>query len=220
MSITPEDLIYRFTLPLWNQRTLSVVDTCVDPNATIQTTLNSGIGPSVLKEAAKQTFAAFSDLHLSITEQKYHENGVILAWSGQALHTGPLLATLPTHTTIQFSGITSHTLRAGQICDFKSFSDLPRTLQQAQDNSFNIERTITNLRAATGKKMTRREIECLQLWIKGFSIKESASALGGLSNRTIQTFRENIKRKLNVSTYHKLLSLIQETGLLPAFLNL
>ncbi len=48
--------------------------------------------------------------------------------------------------------------------------------------------------------------------MKGFSIKDTAKLLGDLSCRTVQTFRENIKRKLNVDTFQQLFSLIQNTG--------
>lgn len=222
MKITPKDLIHQFTLPLWNEKTIDLVDTFVAPHAPIHTTLLTGHGPNTFKENAKQTFNAFSDLKIHITEFHYNQNEVIYKWSGSALHTGPILNVSPTLENINFSGITSNKLTNGLISELTSFSDMPRVLFQKQLNTivlFDIKNVIQRLRDSTGKKMTKREIECLHLWVKGFSIKQSAEALGGLSNRTIQTFRENIKRKLNVSTYQKLLTLIQDAGLLPIFLN-
>jgi DNA-binding CsgD family transcriptional regulator len=43
--------------------------------------------------------------------------------------------------------------------------------------------------------------------------------LGDLSCRTVQTFRENIKRKLNVDTFQQLFSLIQNSGIMTILVN-
>jgi DNA-binding CsgD family transcriptional regulator len=72
---------------------------------------------------------------------------------------------------------------------------------------------------ATRQKLTRREIECLYLWLNGFSIKGTARSLDNISIRTVQTFRENIKRKLKVKTYQELNYMMQVFGLMHFFLQ-
>ena len=43
--------------------------------------------------------------------------------------------------------------------------------------------------------------------------------MGGLSARTVQTYRENIKKKFNVYSFQKIVSLIQTQGIMPLFLE-
>lgn len=80
--------------------------------------------------------------------------------------------------------------------------------------SFEKDAVIATLKNTTGRRLTTREVECLSLWVKGFSIKDSAKLLGDLSCRTIQSFRENIKRKLNVETFQQVFSIIQSSGVM------
>ncbi len=83
----------------------------------------------------------------------------------------------------------------------------------------NWETTMLAIRTITHQKLTRREIECLSLWLHGFSIKETARLLDDISIRTVQTFRENIKKKLQVKTYQQLFEQIQKLGLMTFFLR-
>lgn len=74
------------------------------------------------------------------------------------------------------------------------------------------------LKKLTRFPLTLREFECLGTWIKGCSIKESARRMGGLSERTIQTYRESIKKKFGVCSYQQVLYIIKNNGLLPHLL--
>lgn len=71
---------------------------------------------------------------------------------------------------------------------------------------------------ALAQSLSKRERECLQLLIIGHSAKEIAAALG-LSQRTVEYYFENIRRKLNCWTKLDLFHLglkFQEFGLLNA----
>ncbi len=94
--------------------------------------------------------------------------------------------------------------------------DLPEPLFPVR---FDWEPIMLAIRTATHQRLTRREIECLRFWLNGFSIKETARSLDGISIRTVQTFRENIKRKLQVKTYQQLFQSIQACGLMRFFLQ-
>ncbi len=54
---------------------------------------------------------------------------------------------------------------------------------------------------------SRREIECLQCLIEGFSAKETGNKLF-LSSRTVETYLDNIKYKLNCRTKREIIHLI------------
>jgi len=87
----------------------------------------------------------------------------------------------------------------------------------------NYEKEISDLLFVIAKKtdtrLTRRELECLNFWVKGYSIKETARQLGGLSVKTIQVFRDNIRKKFNVVSYQNLLHILEKTGVLSLFLS-
>lgn len=216
------DITNQFVLPLWNEKALEVVDCFVSPSADIQTTFLSGQGPKALKDYVKQIFNAFSAFEFMIQETLELDNQLIYKWRGNAIHSGPVLNIAPKGEKIVFSGIISVEMMEGVITSYHSFSDIPRVINDANIIpiteqfpylfSFDKEDVITVLKNMTGRRLTNREVECLSLWMKGFSIKDTAKLLGDLSCRTVQTFRENIKRKLNVDTYQQLFSLIQNSG--------
>lgn len=56
-------------------------------------------------------------------------------------------------------------------------------------------------------RLSKREIECLQLAVRGKTMREIASLLG-LSVRTIEAYMENIKLKFNVATKSELIDLV------------
>jgi len=227
MGISAKNFINQFILPLWNEKTLEVIDTFISPGADIRTTLLTGLGPTALKDNAKKIFQAFSTFELSIKEAIQKGKYIIYRWTGKGIHSGEVFNVQPTGQKITFSEIMLGVTQGEWITSYHSFSNIPQVLCAASipaENKperylCNIEHTISKIKDYTGKKLTKREIECLKLWLQGFSIKETAKRLGNLSCRTIQTFRENIKRKLNVETYQQLFNLIYYNGMMPFFLT-
>ena len=206
------DITNQFVLPLWNQQALDVADYFVSPSADIQTTFLVGQGPQALKDYVTQIFNAFSAFEFRIQEILTLDNQLIYKWNGNAIHSGPVLNVAPKGEKIEFSGIISMEIMKGIITRYHSFSDIPRVISSAQSTpiakqysellsdlfSFEKEMVITILKNITGRRLTNRE--------------DTAKLLGDLSCRTVQTFRENIKRKLNVDTFQQLFSLVQNSG--------
>lgn len=67
-------------------------------------------------------------------------------------------------------------------------------------------------------KLTRRELECLSVWLYGFSIQETAD-LFKVSNRTIIGFRTSIKFKLQVERKSQLIEFLFDKELFLIFLH-
>lgn len=222
-------LTKEFVLPLWKERNFDVIDKFVAPTADVQTTFLAGIGPNALKRNAEETFNAFSSLELIIEHVIQRENKLIYQWRARAVHTGPLLNVQPTGLSVTFSGVVLGELHDKVITQYHSFTNIPQVFANIEKAPYtgeplylaysDKEHVAHIIRNATGKRLTGREIECLSYWLKGFSIKNTARLLGGLSSRTVQTFRENIKRKFNVESYQQLLKVIQESGIMPLFLD-
>lgn len=67
--------------------------------------------------------------------------------------------------------------------------------------------------------LTRREMECLSLWVSGYSIKESSSYLN-ISEKSIEAYRANIKYKTKVHHKYQLIELMESNGVFHLFLAL
>jgi len=223
-----EIITEEFVLPLWRDKRLDVIDRFIDPVADIQTTFLGGKGPKALKQHAQETFNAFSSFQFTIEDVVQQKNQLIYKWHVRTIHSGTILNIPPSGQTIIFSEIVVCDIEDGMITKYQSFTNIPPVLNSVirplnPDFLNGIDRDIISLisvvKDTTGKRLTTREIECLGFWLKGFSIKQTAKALGGLSSRTIQTFRENIKRKLHVENFQQLFSLIQQCGIMPLFLT-
>ncbi len=75
------------------------------------------------------------------------------------------------------------------------------------------------LNEISGVHLTRREIECLSLWLSGDSLKLSADCLC-ISQKSIEFYRSNIKDKLGVHHKFQLIDLMQIKNVLHLFLAL
>lgn len=64
-----------------------------------------------------------------------------------------------------------------------------------------------------------KEVACLSLWLGGYSTKESSELLG-TSQRSVETYRKNIKNKMGICNQHELIHLIGSKGVLNLLLIL
>lgn len=229
MDNTDSDLTNNLVFPLWNDKSLEVIDIFFAPCVDIRTTFLSGMGPHILKRSAKNTFEIFPDLSVKIDEVIKKENKYIYKWRAKGSHEGFLMGIPPTGRIIHFSGVVFAEMEEELVTLYHSFSNIPLVLQEIYEQEkrriekaniiiqrkieqagFDIFEEISKLLSFP---LTLREFECLKQWMKGCSIKETARRMGGLSERTIQTYRESIKKKFGVCSYHQILRIIQTRGL-------
>lgn len=216
--------------PLWNDRCLEVIDQFFAPDVDICTTFLSGQGPETLRKSVLDTFDLFPSLKIEIDEAMQYGQAHIYKWRAKARHENTLMGIAPTGKEIEFSGVVHGVFNENLITRYHSFSNLPQILKafetQTQQNHTQVQSKsqsstsdiLLALRRLVRFPLTPREIECLMAWIKGYTIKETAKRMGGLSDRTIQTYRESIKKKFGVYSYQQVLGLIQENGLLLHFI--
>lgn len=229
MDNSQDYLTKNLVLPLWNDKSLDVIDNFFADNVEIRTTFVSGTGPDTLKQSVKNTFIIFPNLQVKINEIVRQGNKHIYKWTGKGFQEGPFMSLPPTGAEIQFSGVVFGEMTEGYVTKYHSFSNLSHALQKSYyfpgwgiDNADYPRKTIGSrletlyqaLKKLSRFPLTKREIECLFEWIRGCSIKETARRMGGLSERTVQTYRENIKRKFGVYTFQQVLHIIQYNGLL------
>lgn len=220
-TIQPDLLVNHFILPLWNEKSLAVIDQFIDKTAEIQTSFLSGVGPEVLKKSVIDTFQAFPIFEMKIETVSQIHNQFISQWQAHAIHDGSIMGIPKTGLEMFFKGIILSEIRDGRIMRYQAFSNIPQVLRH-QYETFRLDpqtHVSTELRKLTRFPLTKREVECLSCWLKGSSIKETARHMGGLSARTIQTYRENIKKKFNIFSFQKIFCSIQKIGIMPLFLE-
>jgi len=222
VSVSHKELITNyFFIPLWKERSLEVIETFFLPNANIQTTFSSGEGPEVLRKSVLDIFRAFPSFQLTIKEICQIDNELFYKWEAKASHEGSIMGIPKTCLIMNFKGIITAKIHNGFISQYHEFSNIPQVLRNTYE-TFRLDpktHLYMELRKLTDYPLTRREVECLGCWLQGCSIKETAKEMGGLSARTVQTYRENIKKKFNVYSFQKIFSTIQEQGIMPLFLE-
>jgi DNA-binding CsgD family transcriptional regulator/predicted ester cyclase len=222
VNITRKDLITNhLILPLWKEQSLEVIDQFISPTADIQTTFLSGQGPDILKRSVIATFTAFPYFKMDVEDIIQIGSQLIYRWQAEAKHEGSIMGIPKTGKIVSFQGAIFVKPGEDLISQYHSFSNIVQVLRSTYE-TFTLDPQMhlkTELQKLTEFPLTRREIECLSFWLRGCSIKETAKQMGGLSARTIQTYRENIKKKFNVYSFQKIFSTIQQSGIMPLFLE-
>jgi DNA-binding CsgD family transcriptional regulator len=67
---------------------------------------------------------------------------------------------------------------------------------------------LSTVKDLVNDSLSHREIECVSLWLSGHSIKASADCLG-LSHKSIEAYRKQIKDKMGVYHRHQLIEAMQ-----------
>lgn len=206
------DLTHDLVLPLWNTRSYEVVDRYFAPNADIRTTFLSGVGPEALKKSVADTFEIFPDFKIKIDDIVQEHNKLTYKWYAKGTQTKPILGFQPTGKELEFSGVVFGEINEGLVTLYHSYSNILQVLHAATHPILDTtdENRMSEARKKIYSNLAAREIECLDLWLRGCSMKESAKQLGDVSTRTVQTYRESIKHKLKIRNYQELLSLFQE----------
>lgn len=230
------NLTQNLILPIWKDRNLAVIDHYFSKDAEVRTTFLSGTGPDAIKQSISDTFKAFPNFQLKLNDIVEQNNKLTFIWSAIADHKGDILNIKPTGKTLQFHGIVFGEIEKGLIVKYDSHSNIPQVLynsiQESKNTTFTTRSTLLHhenyekelsevlflIAKLTGVRLSCRELESLNLWVKGYSIKETARQLGGLSAKTVQVFRNNIRKKFNVSSYQQLIDLLQEHRLLSLFI--
>ncbi len=234
-----DELTQYFVLPLWNEQKLDSIEKYIAPYADIHTTFLTGKGPKAMRESVVETFKAFPIFSVRVEEVIQQGSKVTYKWLAVAEHQGSILNIKPTNKKMHFHGLVYGELDLEQklITQYHSFSNIPQILhahvEQNNVDPFpthgvlldheNYEKETTDvlftITKITGVRLTRRETQCLNFWLRGYSIKATARQLGGLSVKTVQVFRDNIRKKFNVNSFQELFNVTRQNGVLSLFLG-
>jgi DNA-binding CsgD family transcriptional regulator len=216
MAINHFDLLQDLVFPLWKDRQYSVIDRYCSPQIDVRTTFLTGIGTEAVKKSVQDIFSIFPDFQLSLTHIAQEDNKLTYEWDATGIQEKPVLGILPTGRKIQFSGVVYGEINNDLVTVYHNYSNILQTLHaSAPLRPILNSGQLLNTNQVVAKHLTAREIECLDLWLRGCSMKETAKQLGGVSTRTVQTYRNSIKDKLKLKNYQQLLSMFAEQPLFP-----
>lgn len=68
-------------------------------------------------------------------------------------------------------------------------------------------------------ELSEREMDCVKCLIKGMTAKQTAKMLS-ISHRTVETYRENLKRKTNVTNKYELINKFAKSPLFQSHFNI
>lgn len=205
MEILTKDNLKTLVGPLWLEGKIEVIDQYFSDDVEVVSTFLIGVGKAVMHQNVAETFKLFPDFTVEIIDIMEQGSKIIYKWQGRTNQ-------VKEHV---FSGMVFAEINNGLITRYHSYSDILQVASaeileppQLKAKTLNIAELIILIQEKTGARLSNRECETLCLWLRGASMKQTARALGDLSYKTIQTFRENIKNKLKVKTYEDLISLI------------
>ncbi len=223
-----EDLL----IPVWKNHDLSVIAKFCADDIDVHTTFSQGRGAECARESFETLFRSFPVLNLKVEELIVYDRRITYKWSAYAEQKAPIASFAVAHKPLQFNGIVFLVFNEkGLITKYHSFSNIPQMLQSAlaeqqievRDSAENVALEWSDLLFVVAKQthvnLTARELQCLYYWVAGYSIKETARNLGDLSGKTIQVFRDNIRKKFNTNTYHDLIRLLHNSGALSRMLD-
>lgn len=216
-------------IPVWRDRDLSILDMFCHPDIDVHTTFLKGVGINIAKQSFESLFAAFPIFNLKVDELIETPGRVTYKWSAEALQNDKILDYDVVPGPLHFNGIVFLVFdEQNMVIKYHSFSNMAQILTSYNNkipiNSENkdilenfvvqLSDIIFLLAKRTNVHLTRREVECLYFWVKGYSIKETARKLGDLSSKTIQVFREGIRKKFAINSYHELLEILHKHKIL------
>ncbi len=224
MHFISKEITDKFLLPLWNEKSLEVVDDFLSPEVEVRTTFLSGLGPAIVKKNVSDTVQAFANFKIKVNEFVQQDNKLVYQWQAKGKHEGTILGIQGTGREAHFSGIGCGEIVNDKITAYQIFSNIPQVLhtlyaQNTVESLTSPQFLIQELNRFTDAPLTRRELECLSHWLNGCTIKESAKRMGDISARTIQTYREHIKAKFRAHSYQQLFGIVQQSGVLQVLLQ-
>lgn len=170
-------------------------------------------GIEQLKKIDSELSRAFKSITRTINDLLVVNDKVIVYWTVNATY-GP---GEDEGKKFVVSGHGIYRIKENKICEiWQSWDKIHPTEQTTfttqQINAESVNSLLKNLRTVSFYRqaalLSRREKECLKIFLQGKTAKETATHLS-LSYRTIESYFENIKNKLDCTTKRELLAIAQ-----------
>lgn len=127
-----KDIARRF-LQAWNAGGLDVIDELAAPGFTVFYTHFPAPLPDAesFKQALRQTYASFPDIHITAEEIIAEGERVVVRWTYRGTHRqGELFGIPPAGREVQVSGITIYRIANGQVLEERGVVDNLSLMQQ------------------------------------------------------------------------------------------
>lgn len=130
-AATNKALAQRWIEEVWNKGDLALIDELIAPNYTLHDPTRPGLqGRQGIRESVAAFRAAFPDLRFSIEDQVAEGDQVVIRYTVQGTHQGPLMGIPATGKYGVLTGIDIYRISNEQIAEAWSNWDTLRMLQQ------------------------------------------------------------------------------------------
>lgn len=164
-----------------------------------------GIG--ALKKSDHLSNLFYPEKKFKIVEIFAYGDQVFVRWTCNAIYKEGYKGIRPKKEALSINGVTLYRLEKGKICEIRRFWDrlsireqiaeVPIRSAPVEPGYYSELLIQLGLEECTKKvsRLTKRERECLKLLLQGKTSKETSAALE-LSPRTVESYFENMKKKL------------------------
>ena len=125
-----KEIVRRFSIVLWEQRDLSIIDELFIAEPTIRSPLNPTIGCLSMREIADKWLEAFPDIAIKWLDFIAEDDKVVSRWFANGTHLGSFFDTRPTHKEVAYSGVTTFVLQDQKIVEYAALVDVHSILKQ------------------------------------------------------------------------------------------
>ena len=125
-----KEIVRRFSIVLWEQRDLSIIDELFIAEPMIRSPLNPAKGCLSMREIAERWLEAFPDIAITWLDFIAENDKVVSRWFARGTHLGSFFDTRPTHKEVSYSGVTTFVLQDQKIVEYAALVDIHSILKQ------------------------------------------------------------------------------------------
>lgn len=179
--------------------------------------LDRVIGNNNISNHVQICLNAFLDINFDFNIDEI--NGLLRAkFNFSAIHSGMFFGLPPTNRKIQIPGYAIYKIEDNLINKAYLSLDVSDLIQQGSLPVFmnNNNDILSTINEACNTILTKKEAYIASLWVRGASIKKTAF-LAGISNRTVEDYRNKIKNKLKISNKNHLYDYLKNLRIIDLF---
>jgi steroid delta-isomerase-like uncharacterized protein len=174
-------------------------------------------GLATLKKIDRGYYKAYPGARFKIEAISGYGNEVVARWTCEGAYKEDYKGITPKKKEFSIWGVSIYRIGKGEIQEVRTFWDRLGILEQIGEIHIHTDPVkpgyYADLLKGLGMEkylekaslLSRRERECLEFLLQGKTAKETAALLG-LSHRTVESYFENIKKKLKCSNKGQLFS--------------
>lgn len=113
-----KEIVRRFMEEAWNLGDEGALERYLHPRVVQHGSANQQpLGPEGSRRFIQEMREAFPDMHFDLEDVVAEGDRVVVRWSGEGTHQGPLLGLPPSGRSVELEGMSEHRLKNGRIAE-------------------------------------------------------------------------------------------------------